>query len=236
MKKLVLFAAVAAAAAVFPTGALAASFSGVVVGKGPGSLAVANRSGVVQTVRTARHARVGARVRVNGSAVRIVGTARHARIHAVVVRRVGGTIFLAAGRSLLSLRAAPRAFASATQSTPMTGSVVNASVGIAGGQLTQGTTQVVGQAGSVTIQATVTGVAPGSITLSVNGQPLTIALPVGIQLPASTVGQSVTLNLNLAGANPTAKPGDDEDDDDQGEDEDDDHGDHHDDGNDDHDD
>ena len=38
----------------------------------------------------------------------------------------------------------------------------------------------------------------------VNGQPFSIALPAGIQLPASLVGQFVTLNLTLAQTGPTA--------------------------------
>jgi hypothetical protein len=62
----------------------------------------------------------------------------------------------------------------------------------------------------------------------VNGQPFSISLPAGIQLPASLVGQFVTLNLRLA----QAENAEDEDNDDQGEDEDDDHG--HDQGHDDH--
>ena len=89
MKKLILVTAVVAAFA-FPTGALAGTFTGVVVGKSGGNIAVASKSGVVRTVHTGAHPRIGARVRVNGAAVRVLGLARHARIHAVVVKRVGG--------------------------------------------------------------------------------------------------------------------------------------------------
>ena len=50
MKKLVLMAAVAATVVIFPTAAPAAhAFSGVVVGKSRGALAVATRSGAVTT-------------------------------------------------------------------------------------------------------------------------------------------------------------------------------------------
>ena len=49
MKKLALFAAVAGAAAIFPTAAFAA-FNGVVVGKSPGSLAIASKSGNAFTI------------------------------------------------------------------------------------------------------------------------------------------------------------------------------------------
>jgi hypothetical protein len=204
MKKLVLVAAVCAAA-VFPASSFAASFSGVVVGKSSDSLAVASKSGLVRTVHTRAHARLGARVRVSGSAVRVLGQAHRARIHGVVISRVGRTTFLAAGRSLLAVRSAGRRLASVAGSAPSTGAVVNTTVGISGGQMTQHQMQVVGQAGSVTVQAPVTAVGPGTITVTVNGQPLVIPLPAGIQLPASLVGQTVTLTVNLAQSGPTAQ-------------------------------
>ena len=78
--------------------------------------------------------------------------------------------------------------------------------------MTQQSTQVVGQTGSVTVQAPVTAVGPGTITVTVNGQPFTINLPAGIQLPASLVGQNVTLNLNLAQSGGPTATADDEND------------------------
>jgi hypothetical protein len=224
MKKLLLVGVVAAAAAVFPTAALAGTFGGVVVGRSAGSLAVASKGGAVHTVHTRAHARIGARVVVSGASVRVVGLAHRARIHAVVVRRVGSTTFLAAAKSLLAMRSA-RTFASATHGGPRPGAVVNTNVAINSGQMTAQTTQVVGQTGSVTIQAPVSAVGPGTITVTVNGQPLTIQLPAGLQLPATLVGQTVTLTVKLAGGNPVARPGnDDEDDNDQGDEDDDDGG------------
>jgi hypothetical protein len=220
MKKLMLAAALIAAAA-FPTTALAGTFAGVVVGKGGGALAVASKSGVVRTVHTRAHPRLGARVRVSGTAVRVLGQAHRARIHAVIVRRLGRTTFLAAGRSLLAMRSgSSRRLSSLAASGRSTGAVVNTTVGIANGQLTEQTTQVVGQTGSVTVQAQVTAVGPGTITVVVNGQPLTIALPAGIQLPASLVGQFVTLTLRLAPSGPTATAEDEDEDDDPGDDDD----------------
>jgi hypothetical protein len=215
MKKLVLAAAVAAAAA-FPTTALAGTFTGVVVGKGGGALAVAAKSGSVRTVHSRANLRLGARVHVNGTAVSSFGVASRARVHGVVVRRVGRTTFLAAGRSLLALRAA---------TAPRSGTVVNANVAIGGGALTQQSLQVVGHDERVTVLATVTAVGPGTITVSVNGQPLTLRLPAGIQLPASLVGQSVTLTVKVEDENEVevedeneveVEPNDDND-----------HGDHH---------
>jgi hypothetical protein len=225
MKKLILVAAVVVAAIV-PSTAFAGTFTGVVVGKTGSTLAIASKSGAVHSVRTRAHARIGARVRVNGASVRVIGAARHARIHAVVVKRAGGATLLAAGHSLLAVRGG-RSFASLAGSGPKTGAVVNSTVSIVHGQLLQQSTQVVGQSGSITVQAQVTQVAAGSITVLVNGTPFTIPLPAGIQLPSSLVGQFVTLTLNLSAAGPTAEADDEnenEDNDDQGEDQNDDNG------------
>jgi hypothetical protein len=102
---------------------------------------------------------------------------------------------------------------------------VNTSVGIGNGQLTQQSMQVVGQSGAATVQAQVTAVGAGTITVLVNGQPFSIALPAGIQLPASLVGQFVTLNLSLTQTGATATADDENgNDDDQGEDQNDDNG------------
>jgi len=191
MKKLLL-AAVVAAAAAFPTTALAGTFSGVVVGKGGGTLAVAAKTGLVRTVSSRANLRLGARVQVNGTSVRSFGVASRARVRGVVLRRMGRTTFLAAGRSLLAMRAA---------TAPAAGAIVDANVAIAGGALTQQSLQVVGHDDLVTVQAPVTAVGPGTITVTVNGQPLTLRLPAGIQLPASLVGQMVTLTLKVEDEN-----------------------------------
>jgi hypothetical protein len=216
VKKLVFIAALACAA-IFPAGAFAA-VSGVVVGKSPGAIAVASRAGVVHTVNTRAQVRIGARVRVSGAAVRVVGRAHAIRIHAVVVRRTGGRTILAGGRSLFALRNG-RGLASVLQ-TPTTGAVVDTTATVSStGQLTAGATQVVGHVDRIEVEALVTAVAPGSITLSVNGKPVTISLPAGIQLPASLVGQTVELEIKLTGAEPVAKENEQgEDNDDQGDD------------------
>jgi len=224
VKKLILVTAIVTAFA-FPAGALAGTFTGIVVGKSGGNIAVASKSGVVHTVRTSAHPRLGSRVRVNGAAVRVLGLAHRAQIHAVVVKRAGGTTLVAAGRSLLAIRSSRRRLSSLAGSGPSTGAVVNTSVGIGNGQLTQQSMQVVGQSGAATVQAQVTAVGAGTITVLVNGQPFSIALPAGIQLPASLVGQFVTLNLSLTQTGATATADDENgNDDDQGEDQNDDNG------------
>jgi hypothetical protein len=100
---------------------------------------------------------------------------------------------------------------------PTTGSVVTTTATVSpSGQLTAGATQVVGHVDEIEVEALVTGVAPGSITLSVGGHPFTISLPAGIQLPASLVGQTVKLELKLAGAEPVANENEQGEDNDQG--------------------
>ena len=59
------------------------------------------------------------------------------------------------------------------------------------------------------MQATIKAVGAGTVTLDVQGQSLTVPLPAGLTLPASLVGQTVTINLSLAND-------DDQGDDDQG--------------------
>ena len=71
---------------------------------------------------------------------------------------------------------------------------------------------------SIAVQATVKAVAAGSVTVDVQGQSLTVPLPGGLTLPASLVGQTVTLDLSLAADD---DQGGDRGDDDRG---DDDHG------------
>jgi hypothetical protein len=202
MKKL-LTAAVVFAAVLVPSTAFAGTFTGTVVGKGGGSLAIAAKDGLVRTMRSRANLRLGARVHVNGTAVRSFGVTHHARVRGVVVRRVAGTTFLAAGGSLLAMRAA---------SAPATGTVVNANVVIGAGQLTQQAVQAVGHDDRVTVQAPVTAVGPGTITVTVNGHPLTLRLPAGIQLPASLVGQSVTLTVKFEDENEVEVENEDNDD------------------------
>jgi hypothetical protein len=223
MRKLVLAAAVVATVAILPTAAPAAStFTGVVVAKSRDSLAVASKAGTITTVHTRVHVRIGARVRVSASSVRVVGLAHRVRLHAVVVRRAGSTTFLAGGHSLLAVHTGRQLASAVATLQPGTGAVINTTATITpNGQLNAGATQVVGQLSEIEVHAVVTAVGPGTITLSVNGQPLTIALPAGIQLPATLVGQSVTLKLKLNEAEPVAEDEDQAENDDQGDDNDD---------------
>jgi hypothetical protein len=208
MKKYLLAAAAAALFAASP--AAAAGFKGVVVGKSGGALAVATPTGVVHTIHGT--ARVGAVVLVSGKHVAVLGFAHRAVLRGVVVRRVGSTQFLAAGGTLLAVHGRARTVAAVGDSGPTPGTVVQDTVNVSSnGTLTQQSSQTIGQASNVSVQATVTSIGTGTVTISVNGQPLTLPLPAGLTLPSSIVGSQVTLSVNLAGGTPTATSADEGD-------------------------
>lgn len=225
MKKLLVLTALTLAAAVVPmsAGAAASAPSGVVVARSGHLIAIASPNGAVRAVKSASRARIGARVRVSGSSVRVVGRARSAHIRGVVVRRSAGRLVLAAGRSLVNVRAAATRRLSGVSGGgggPAPGTIVDTTTAVTpSGQLALTSMTSGGSVGSIQIQATVKSVAPGMIVLTVNGQPVEFKLPAGLILPASLVGQTVTLTVNLAAGRAVATPGqqnqaDDEDEDD----------------------
>jgi hypothetical protein len=185
-------------AALLPAGANAATARGVVVGRQHGLLLVATPSGAVQAVRG--HAAIGSRLQ--GSAV--VGRARRARIHGVVVKNVGRTMFLASNRHVLAVENA---------TPPAPGTVVDTTVAVKDdGELDEQNENEDGHVnGTIQVQATITAVGNGTVTLSVNGQSLTVNLPAGLTLPASVVGQTVTFTVSLGN-----RGGDDDEGDDDG--------------------
>jgi hypothetical protein len=201
----------AAAAALFAASpAAAAGFRGVVVGKSGGSLAVATSGGVVHKLHG--NARVGAVLQVTGARFAVIGTAHRVTFRGVVVRRLGSTQFLAAGGMMLAVRSPARTVAAVGDNGPSTGTVVQETVNVSSnGTLTQQSSQTVGQTGNVSVQATVTSVGAGTVTIKVNGQALTLPLPAGLTLPSTIVGSQVTLSLNLGGGTATATAENDED-------------------------
>ena len=174
-----------AAAVVWPAAGNAATMRGVVVAKSHGMLLVATSSGAVRAERGT--AAVGARI----AGGRVVGHASRARIHGVVVRHVGATTFLSSNRHLLAVH----------DTTPApNGTVVTTTVGVQpSGELDEQQEDDNGQVAGNTlpIQATITAVGAGTVTVSVNGQSLTVSLPNGLTLPASLVGQTVTFDISL---------------------------------------
>ena len=200
---LLLIAMAAATAAWWPAAGSAATFKGIVVAKQRGTLLVASSAGLVRAVSGS--ASVGSRVILGAGRATVVGHASRARIRGIVVRHIGTTLFISSNRHLLALHTS-RVLADAApplnSTTPAPGTIVSAQVGIANGQLDEQDETDVGQvsSNSITVQATVAAVAAGSVTLNVQGQTLTVPLPGGLTLPASLVGQTVTVQLSLAGA------------------------------------
>lgn len=196
MKKVMLGAAVAGAIAVLvPATAGAATVRGVVVGRSHGTLLVATRSGQVMAVKG--RARIGSRV--VGS--RVVGHASRATIHGVVMATKGSTLFVSSNRHLVAIHTGRRLAGSGTSSGTAPGTIVTSTVTVqANGQLEEDSQTEDGQdnQGTLQVQATVAAVGAGTITLTVNGQTVTVDLPAGLTLPSSLVGQTVTITVSLS--------------------------------------
>jgi hypothetical protein len=214
-KGLILAAALVATAALWPAAGGAATFRGVVVATQHGSLLVASPAGAVRAL--AGHASLGARVVVTGRRIAVVGRTQSAVVRGIVVRRIGTTLILSSNRHLLAIHRARVLAGSAPNPTaPAPGSVVSTTVAIQNGELDEEQEDEVGQvsAGSIQVQATVASVGTGTVTLTVQGQTLTVQLPAGLTLPASVVGQTVTISVALGGAHEQGD--DDQGDDDNG--------------------
>src|SRR3954453_10573362 len=210
MKKgiVTVLAVIGAVAAFWPAAAGASGFNGVVVAKQRGSLLVVSPAGALRTV----HARAAVGARLVGTTV--VGRATHVRIHGIVVRRIGTTLILSSNRHLIAIpNRVGRRLADTAPTVTAAGAVVNADVAIANGKLEEEDEDAIGtvNASTLTIQATVKAVAAGTVTLDVQGQSVTVPLPAGLTLPASLVGQTVTLNVAL-----DDEQGDEQGDDDHG--------------------
>ena len=215
MKRFLAIVTVLAASALWPALSGAATFKGVVVGSQHGTLLVAAPGGNVTAV--AGRASVGSRVAVSGRTVHVVGHANRAVVRGVVVGRTATTMFLSAGRHLLAVHTARHT--SSVGSTPVPpvpqpGHKISATLHISGGgQLDDEGDDDLGPAPAVSVDATIAAVAAGSVTLTVNGQTLTVPLPAGLTLPATLVGTTVTLQLGFAGGQPQVSGGDQGDDD-----------------------
>ena len=228
MKRLTLIALAAAVLGVWPAASSAATFTGVVVAKQRGALLVASPAGVIRTVSGS--AAIGSRIALSGGHAVVVGRAHTARVRGIVVRRVGQIVFLSSNRHLVAVHLGARRLASvattpppaippATTTTPPTttplvpGQVVSSQVTIQNGELDEDSTQNLGSSGasSLQVQATISGVGVGTVTLTVGTQTLTVPLPGGLTLPASMIGQTVTLSVSLGGQD--GQSGDDQGDD-----------------------
>jgi hypothetical protein len=217
MKRLTQIAAVIAVIGVWPAASSAATFKGVVVAKQRGTVLVASPAGLVRSA--AGSASIGSRVVLSGGHATVVGRAHTARIRGIVVRRVGTTTFIASNKHLIAIHTARR-LASVSAQPPITttigaptiGTPVVSQVTINGnGELDEDSSETVGQAssGDIQVQAVVSGVATGTVTLTVGTQTLTVPLPAGMTPP--TIGQTVTLSVSLNGQ--SGQSGDDSNDD-----------------------
>jgi hypothetical protein len=224
MKRLAIIFAATATLGVWPAASNAATFKGVVVAHQRGALLVASPAGVVRAVSGS--ASIGSRVVLSGGHATVVGRARTAHVRGIVVRRIGTTLFLSSNRHLVAVHTGRR-LASASDTTPAPttpaaptttpapGDVVSSTVTIQNGELDEDSTDDLGSSGASTlqVQATVSAVGAGTVTLTVGTQTLTVPLPGGLTLPTSLVGQTVTLSLSLNGDNAN---GDDDNGDDDG--------------------
>src|SRR5205823_7845882 len=153
------------------------SFRGTVVGVHGGTLLVALPSGTVRAI--AGHARIGTRISFGGGRLTVLGHAHRALIKGVVVKRRANLTFLSAANHVLLVRTV-RTLGSARDTRPAPGSLVQTTVAIDDqGELDEQNEEVLGHQAEAEVQAVVTAVGPGSVTLTVNGQPLVIPLPAG---------------------------------------------------------
>jgi hypothetical protein len=203
----------AAIAAFWPAAAGASRVTGIVVARQHGTLLVVSPAGALRAVHA--RASIGSQLVFAGSSATVVGRASRAMIRGIVVRRVGTTLILSSNHHLIAIpNRVGRRLSSASTTPSAPGAVVTTDVSLANGRLEEDDETEVGQVASNTIavQATIKGVGAGIVTLDVQGQSISVSLPGGLTLPASLVGQTVTINLSLAN--------DDQGDDDGG-------GDHH---------
>jgi hypothetical protein len=166
-----------------------------VVGSEHGTLLLASPSGSVRAARG--QLAIGTRVVLTNGRLVALGRIDHAVVHGVVVRRSGNATFLSAAKHVLVLHTT-RTVASARDGRPAAGSVVDARVRIDDrGDLDEQNEDQVGNAREVEVQGVVTAVAAGSVSLTINGQTLTIPLPAEQTLPASIVGTRVALEVEF---------------------------------------
>lgn len=192
-----------------------APVKGVVVGSSHGVVLVAAPGGAVKAIRG--QARIGMLISAANGRIAVLGRSHAATVRGVVVRHTGSLTFLSASRHMLVVHTARKLQDGSPSTTTQPGAVVQETVGFDDqGDLQEQAEHQVGQMGQVQIQATIAAVGTGTVTLTVNGQSLTIPLPAGLTLPANLVGTTVTLNVSFAGGNAVAQGEDDQGDDDGG--------------------
>jgi hypothetical protein len=205
MIKLKLVAGVAALVAVaLPAQAKAASFSGTVVAKQHGTMLLVGARGAGRTIHLSpARVRLGDRVAVQGRSVRVLGHADHAVVRGVVVRQLRSRLLVADGGSVLAIRFAhARSTASAGDHGGLQpGDVMQVGVSIQNDELDEdGVPVQLGQATTAQIEGRIVSLSP--LVVSVEGLPITIAVPAGTTLPATLApGDRIELTVQIGAAN-----------------------------------
>ena len=219
MKKAALLPLVAALAIAFPAGAGADVFNGIVIAKQKNrhALVVASRTGAVHTVRTKRMGiRVGARVRVTGTALRdgtyrasqlsVRGRAHRARVRGVVVRNLRSRYLVSAGHSVFAIHTGRRLAAAGGGNPRQPGDQIDATVTVAAnGELDEDEAEEVGHADKIELEGKVVSVtaptagSPGSIKVQVGGLTFDVVVPAGFTLPTLNPGDRVELKATVEG-------------------------------------
>jgi len=197
-----LIAAALAAAGVLavPAAASAASLQGVVVQKSAHArtIAVAGANGrvLVAHVRTARSARLGAKVTLAGhmrsdgtfaaSSMRTIGRSHQARVSGIVARRGHRGFLLSAGGTMLAVQS----HETHSVGQPLTTTVTVSQEGLDEDDQAQ-TTSRVEVSGVVGALTPATATTPGSLTITIGNQSIVFAVPAGSDLGTLAVGDFV---------------------------------------------
>jgi hypothetical protein len=231
MKKALLLPLLAGIVSAAPATASASVVKGVVISRLParGEVVVAAANGHATALRAPLLPAIGSVIRASTfrladgtwatRGLALQGHVRRASFHGVLIRTVARSSFFSAGGSIVVVHRGSRSLASARSDAPLApGEAADVEVTIAGGALDEdaATPMPAENANELTLQVTVTAVTPatattpGSLTLSINGQTLVLALPAGTVLPADIVANA-TASLKIEFAQPEA--GDDENED-----------------------
>lgn len=173
----------------------AKAHAGIVVAKHSGTVVVVRANGIGIAVRGT--ARIGDRVTLSGGHIRVSGRAHGALIRGIVVRQLPHSLLVTTGGNALRIRLQPRALADHGGHSEA-GTVGEFRVRIDDDDLVEDQPVVpVGQAATVRIEGVVLSTSP--FVVSVEGIPLTIAVPAGTTVPAA--GQRIEATI-MVGTTP----------------------------------
>lgn len=239
-RTLILFALTAGLLAAAAPASAASAFKGVVVAKDAqrGTVVTASADGVVRTARSPKVAslKIGQRLAVTGTrlgdgtfraaSIKASGRAKTARVKAVVVRwqKAQRRLLVSAGGStfVLTRNAKGRTLSSASETAPLPGDQIAATVNVATGTAQATAVTTVGHLGTIEVEGIVTKLAADSVEVVVAKSGfVTFALPAGFVLPtglvafdkvSAKVSVGVDGKLTLISLHADGDHGDDQDD------------------------